>query len=133
MAQRRVHVRREGGFRHLVEARSHRFAVDEPREAGGGDSAPTPLELLAGALGACTAATVEMYAERKGWELASVEVDVSVVAAHMGEPARLDVVLRLPSGLEPEQVQRLASIARACPVRRALEGAELTERVELLQ
>lgn len=126
-----MHVRREGGFRHIVEARGHRFAVDEPREAGGGDSAPSPLELLAGALGACTAATVEMYAERKGWTLDAVEVDVLVVPAHMGEAAQIDLVLRLPSGLEPEQVERLTSISRACPVRRALEGAQVSERVEL--
>jgi putative redox protein len=57
-------ARRTGTFRHMVDIRSHRIGVDEPLDVGGDDSAPSPQELLAASLAACTAITIEMYAQR---------------------------------------------------------------------
>jgi putative redox protein len=126
-------VRRENGLLHRVRARGHEFLVDEPREAGGGDQAASPLELLASALGACTAATLELYAARKSWELGAVEVDVELVPAAVEEPARFTIAIRLEGDLDEPQLERLEQVARACPVRRALEGSLLSERLELVR
>ena len=123
---------RESGFRHTVKIRSHELAVDERAEVGGTDTGPEPLELLAASLAACTAVTMEMYAQRKGWDIGGVEVEAEYTPAERGCPTKFSLTLRLPSDLTEEQVEKLRVIAAKCPIHRTLEGEVLfEERVEL--
>ena len=62
------------GFRTEILANGHPLVADEPVEVGGGNTGPSPYELLAAALGACTSMTLRMYADRKGWPLEAAEV-----------------------------------------------------------
>ncbi len=119
-------------FSHRVVARTHALTSDEPRDQGGDDSGPTPHELLAASLASCTAITIEMYAGRKGWELGEIEVVCEYTPAERGEATNFKLLLRLPSGLTAEQVNRLRVIAAKCPVHRTLDGdVTFEERVEL--
>jgi putative redox protein len=128
--------RSDGSFRHTLRVRDHRLTVDEHTQAGGGDAGPDPQELLAASLASCTAITMEMYADRKGWEIGEVEVEVQYTPAERGCPTRFDLVLRLPEEMPAEQVERLRVIAAKCPVHRTLDGEvmfeEHIERVGLL-
>lgn len=127
-------AQRINGYRHVIKMRDHRLNVDEDQEKGGADAAPCPQELLAASLASCTAITMEMYAERKGWDLTGVEVDVSYTPAERGCPTKFDMVLRLPEGLSDEQIERLQIIATKCPVHRTLDGEVMfDERVERVQ
>jgi putative redox protein len=127
-------ARRKGTYRHTVQVRSHNVCVDEPTEVGGGDEGPSPEELLAASLASCAAITMEMYADRKGWSLADVEVDCEYTPAERGCPTRFELVLRLPADLPDEQVQRLQVIAAKCPVHRTLDGEVMfSERVDRVQ
>ena len=127
-------ARRTGTFRHTVDVRSHHLTVDEPLEDGGEDSGPSPQELLAASLASCTAITMEMYAERKGWDLTGLEVVCDYTPADRGCPTAFNLVLRLPDHLTDEQVERLGVIAAKCPVHRTLEGeVAFSERVERAQ
>ena len=124
-------ARRTGVFRHMVDVRSHHLSVDEPADQGGDDSAPSPQELLAASLASCTAVTMEMYAQRKGWDLGYVEVECSYTPAERGCPTKFDLVLRLPADASEEQVEKLKVIAAKCPVHRTLDGEVMFhERVE---
>jgi putative redox protein len=124
-------ARRTGTFRHMVDVRSHHLSIDEPTEHGGEDSAPSPQELLAASLASCTAVTMEMYAQRKGWDLGYVEVECSYTPAERGCPTKFDLVLRLPADASEEQVEKLKVIAAKCPVHRTLDGEVMFhERVE---
>lgn len=132
----RAVVRRDGDtFRHSVQVREHQLTVDEPLEAGGQDSGADPQELLAVSLASCTAITMEMYAQRKGWDIGHVEVDVEYSPAERGCPTKFELVMRLPDDVPEEQVERLRAIATKCPVHRALDGevmfAERIERVHM--
>jgi putative redox protein len=127
-------AQRINGFRHVVKVRDHRLNCDEPKDAGGDDAAPSPQELLAASLASCTAVTIEMYAERKGWDLHDVEVECEYTPADRGCPTKFQLTLRLPSDLTEEQVQRLKIIATKCPVHRTLDGEVMfDERVERIQ
>jgi putative redox protein len=127
-------ARRTGKFRHMVDVREHHVSIDEPLEQGGDDSAPSPQEMLAASLASCTAVTMEMYAQRKGWDLGYVEVECSYTPAERGCPTRFDLVLRLPEDASDEQVERLRIIAAKCPIHRTLDGEVMFhERVERLQ
>ncbi|HZU59818.1 MAG TPA: OsmC family protein [Solirubrobacteraceae bacterium] len=126
--------RRTGSpYAHELEIRQHRLTVDEPQDAGGQDTGPTPQELLAASLASCTAITVEMYAARKGWEVGQLEVECHYTEAESGGPTHFELVLRLPSSLDEEQRQRLRRIAARCPVHRTLTGETVFEdRVEVV-
>src|SRR3712207_4903251 len=124
-------ARRTGTYRHEIAIRDHGLVADEPRDEGGQDAGPSPQELLAASLASCTAITMEMYAQRKGWELPDVAVECSYQPAERGCPTRFDLVVKVPEGLPQDQVDRLMTIAAKCPVHRTLEGEVMfSERVE---
>jgi putative redox protein len=125
-------VRRREGFAHDLEVDGHTLVVDEPEETGGTALGPRPTRLTGGALAACTAITVEMYAERKGWELGEVEVDVDI--EYDGPvPASFTVSLKVQCELDDDQLERLRVIAGKCPVHRALASetpVSIEDRIE---
>ena len=124
--------RQNGTLTHDVEIRDHTVVSDEPEERGGEDSGPSPQELLAASLASCTAITIEMYADRKGWNLGEVVVDVNYEPAQRGSPTKFTMSVRLPKELPEDQRERLMQIAAKCPVHRTLEGEVMfDERVEL--
>jgi putative redox protein len=124
-------VTRAGTFRQSVKIREHDLTVDEPADHGGEDAGPSPQELLAASLASCTAITMEMYAQRKGWDVGDVEVTADYTPAERGTPTRFNLVLRFPASLSDEQVERLRVIAAKCPVHRTLDGEVMfDERVE---
>ena len=129
----RATARREDGkLVHDVAIREHHLTADEPKSHGGDDAGPSPQELLAAALASCTAITMEMYANRKGWDVGEVVVDVDYEPAQRGSPTRFKMDVQLPKELPEEQRQKLMQIAAKCPVHRTLEGEVMfEERVEL--
>ena len=128
----RAVARQTRKYTHDIEVRDHHLVADEPEDAGGDDHGPSPQELLAASLASCTAITIEMYAQRKGWNVDGLEVDCDYTPAERGSPTRFELVMRMPAHLSDEQVERLRVIAAKCPVHRTLEGAGLfDERVEL--
>jgi putative redox protein len=127
-----ISSRVSGKLKQHVAIRNHRLTADEPPAHGGEDSGPSPQELLAASLASCTAITMEMYAERKGWDIGEVVVDVDYEAAQRGSPTRFVMNVQLPAEMPEEQRDRLMQIAAKCPVHRALEGEVMFEEtVEL--
>jgi putative redox protein len=131
----KVVARREEGFAHDVEIEGgHEIVLDEPASVGGSDRGPSPTQLLAASLAGCTAITLELYAERKGWDLGALEVEVDF-ASEGQAPAAFEVVLRLPESFDEEQRQRLLKIAARCPVHKVLASESsiaISDRVETI-
>jgi putative redox protein len=127
-------ARRRKGYEHEIEIREHRLTTDEPESSGGNDQGPSPTELLAAALASCTAITIEMYADRKGWDLGEVEVKADFTEATADHPAKFRVDIQSPAELTEEQTDRILTIAHKCPVHRALMGAdvEIDDSLELV-
>ncbi len=121
-----------GSFRTDILTNGHALVADEPVAVGGEDSGPTPYDLLASALGACTTMTLRMYADRKEWPLEAATVRLEHARIHgedeerceHAEP-RLDRLTReitLEGPLDDEQRARLLEIADRCPVHRTLSA-----------
>ena len=130
-----VVAKRIEGLAHEIDLGENRaIVVDEPAADGGTDTGPRPSQLLASSLAGCTAITIELYADRKGWALPGLEVAVDMssegeekgVPAH-ASPTHFTVEVALPEGLDEEQRRKLMVIAAKCPVHKLLEhGAEIT-------
>ena len=119
-----------GRFQVHVQAGGTGFLADEPVAFGGLGSGPSPYDLLAAALGSCTAMTLRLYAERKAWPLVRVRVGVT----HRRDAAAgRDVFERdifLEGELDEAQRVRLMEMAERCPVHQTLRhGAEVRTRL----
>jgi putative redox protein len=131
----KVVAQRRKGYAHDVEIEGgHVVRIDEPTATGGTDTGPSPTRLLAASLAGCTAITIEMYAERNGWDVGQVEVDVDVEYRD-GSPISFAVTLRLPSELSDEQRKRLLVVASKCPVHKLIDGeteVTIADKIETL-
>jgi putative redox protein len=133
MGTMRATARQLENLRHDVKVRRHTITSDEPRDQGGEDSGPSPQELLAASLASCTAITMEMYARRKGWDIAGLAVDCEYTPAERGCPTKFGLIYHMPAHLTEEQAEKLTVIAAKCPVHRTLEGeVAFEERVQLV-
>jgi uncharacterized OsmC-like protein len=128
------------GFAQEITVGTHRLFSDEPQDVGGEDAGPSPYDLLAAALGACTSMTLGMYARRKKWPLASVIVRLRHSKIHAKDCAdcdtkeemldRIDRDIELTGDLTEEQRQKLLEIADKCPVHRTLtQGMKINSRL----
>lgn len=119
-------TRTGGRYQVEVAAGGTRFLADEPTEMGGLGSGPNPYDLMGAALGSCTAMTVRMYAERKGWPLDRVRVRVLHARKALDRKNRFAREIVLEGALDEDQRRRLLEIANRCPVHLTLErGAEV--------
>ncbi|MES2058100.1 MAG: OsmC family protein [Pseudomonadota bacterium] len=103
-----------------IEAGHHRLTADEPVKLGGQGAGPAPFDLLLSALGACTAATLKMYAERKGWPLEGLDVDLTLIRNDQGD--RIERRLHPKGPLDAAQRAKLADVAERTPVTLAIKN-----------
>ncbi len=122
----------DGRFTQEVRIGRHRFSADEPVEQGGLDQGPSPYDLLLAALGACTAMTLRLYAERRGFALAHVSVELLHAKIHAEDCAdcetrtglvdHIERVITLRGSLTAQERDKLLAIADKCPVHRTLHS-----------
>jgi putative redox protein len=118
--------------KYQVEARVGDAAllIDEPVSAGGLGSGPNPYNLLSAALGACTAMTIRLYADRKGWPLKHVDVAVRHSRVGLQAKDRFEIDIMLQGDLDDAQRARIMEIADRCPVHLTLaRGSEVAARL----
>ncbi len=126
----RVSEAGHGLFLQEVTMGKHHLLADEPTSIGGFDAGPSPYELLLAGLGACTAMTIRMYADRKKIELAGVSVDLEHDRMHAEDCAacetkvgRVDRIRRhiaIEGNFDEATRARLLEIADKCPVHHTL-------------
>jgi putative redox protein len=119
----------------------HRLSADEPIEAGGKDTGPSPYDLLLAALGSCTSMTISLYARSRKWPLESVTINLKHSKIHAadcrdcetkeGKIDHIEREIHLVGNLDPEQKKKLLEIADKCPVHRTLQSEIKIETKEV--
>jgi putative redox protein len=111
-------------YRTTISAGKHILFADEPESLGGTDTAPDPSQLLLSSLGACTAITLRMYADRKAWDVQEIHVDLAMTSDNTpaGKHTAITRKLSFTGNLTDEQQERLMQIANACPLHKTLIG-----------
>ncbi len=130
-----ITVRNHTGYQQEIIAGDHVVFADEPIGIGGDDTGPSPYELLLGALGSCTAITMRMYAQRKGWPLKEIEIELSHSKDYRKDcedsadnNVKIDRIIRtikLGGDLDDTQRTRLMDIARRCPLHQTLVAGQI--------
>jgi uncharacterized OsmC-like protein/alpha/beta superfamily hydrolase len=113
-----------------VKTPYHHLLADEPKDVGGANLGPTPYDLLMASLGACTAMTLKMYTQRKGWDLKEINVYLDHDKVHKEDSedfekkgskvSRFTRSLEIKGDLDEDMKKKLLEIANKCPVHRTL-------------
>lgn len=103
-----------------IKTATNTLIADEPVEVGGQGLGFAPRELLASSLAACTAITLKMYAERKGWDLQEAKVDVTYEWNKETSKSILNRKIAFIGTLDEAQKERMLVIANSCPVHKIL-------------
>lgn len=118
------------GLQTTIHSSDYTYHADEPVDAGGTGTAPSPTEMLMGALGSCIAITMRLYADRKGWALEGVEIELDFerfkgrnYEAYNGDERYVHEIIKkikLTGPLTDEQRARIVEIGGICPVHRLI-------------
>lgn len=103
-----------------VQCGRHQLLADEPPSGGGADAGPTPFGYLVCALGACTSMTLRMYAERRQWDLGTIEVTVEL--HRRAGTNHIERAVSFSAPLTDEQRKKLADICERTPVTLAVKS-----------
>jgi putative redox protein len=122
----------EEGYTTEIKTARHNLIGDEPINVGGNDFGPTPYEFISSGLATCTAITLKMYAQRKGWDLQETLAHVQYKNNHLDdceqcedeghEINHFEKMLEFKGNLDEKQIKRLKQIASKCPVHKTLEA-----------
>ena len=128
----KITVHSEQGYRTEINIRQHTIIADELTQDGGSDTGPTPMELLLSTAGACIAVTTRAYANRKGWPLEKVSIELEMerfrredYPSYTGSAAFINEIrehITFEGDLTDEQRENLLNVARRCPVHVTLEN-----------
>jgi len=115
-----AHLTSGAGYEQRIRAGHHDLVADEPEALGGKDAGPAPFALVLAGLAACTSITLAMYAQRKGWTLGPLHVDLRLFRE--GDAHRIERTLRFDPAVTAEQRASCAAIAEKTPVTKALRA-----------
>jgi putative redox protein len=115
------------GYACTLHARRYTLTADESHANGGSDTGPAPYELLLSALGACTAITLRMYADRKGWNLGEIHVDLELYKDPTTKADRIVRIVAFSAPLDAEQRAKIADIVEKTPVTKTIKAGAVIE------
>ncbi|HWU55362.1 MAG TPA: OsmC family protein [Rhizomicrobium sp.] len=120
----------QGKFQMEARMGASVLVMDEPVAAGGAGAGPNPYDMIAAAVGACTAMTIRLYANRKGWPLEQVRAAVRHSRPSLDAKDQFTLDITLEGPLDAEQKARMMEIAERCPVHLTLaRGSEVVARL----
>ncbi len=103
-----------------IQTEAHHFIVDEPKDKGGVDLGPTPMEYLAASLASCTIITIKMYMNRKEWTIRHIEANIERKINAKDNSNIFDLTIEIDGDLDEKQRNRVLYITKACPVHKIL-------------
>ena len=126
-------------FKTPVKIEDHQLILDEPESSGGTNKGPTPVKSVLGSLASCTAMTIKMYLDHKGWSFQNLKVDIYYTEKRVRKDEQLseeeqsyirrgrvriiDKLISVEADLSEEQLDRIKKISPKCPVHQLLAGS----------
>ena len=113
----------DNNFLAEVKTIDHTVVVDEPISVGGQNSYPNPKQYLLASLVSCTAITIRLYANNKGWKTGRIEVKAQFKEVVKQNKISKKIVksVHFENNLDDKQKQRLLMIGSKCPISKLIE------------
>ena len=118
-----ISVTHESETKFAIRARGHEVSSDMSEKDGGHDDGLSPVELLAGSLGACVAMMVQRYCDNHGYTDGQVEASLAIELAD--DPKRIGAIvidLEVPKDVPENRMEAIKRLAHRCPVHQTLEN-----------
>ncbi|WP_186336592.1 2-oxo acid dehydrogenase subunit E2 [Natrarchaeobaculum sulfurireducens] len=120
MPDRTVTAHNPDGMAGTIEAGSFEWTYDEPEEAGGTETGPTPVDVFLSGLAACLSLSIRFQASKRETPVDAIEVTTDAEPAH-GAVEQLEATIRLETDADDETVDRLVDLGeRGCHVSQLL-------------
>jgi putative redox protein len=103
-----------------ISSETNSLIADEPIDLGGKNTGMSPTELLASSLAACTCITLRMYANRKQWNVESIETRINIINQEDKNATIFERNITFTGNINKVQTDRLLDIANHCPVHKVL-------------
>ena len=116
MPGRTVTARNPDGMAGTIKAGSFEWGYDEPEEAGGTETGPTPVDVFLGALASCLSLSTRFQAQKRDTPVDGIDVTTEADPEH-GSVERLSATIRLETDADDETLERLVELGeRGCHV-----------------
>lgn len=104
-----------------LEVNGFSIKTDLPKNLGGDNAYPNPLDLLQAALLACAATHVMMFTDKIGIDRAKISVELEPVFNESGEISEASIIVYVPADFPQDNEARLVSAVQNCMVGRHLK------------
>jgi putative redox protein len=116
-----AHIGRDH-YQVTIKAGKNSIVGDEHEDIGGKNEGFSPSELFIASLGACTSATVRMYADRKGMNLNEVKIDLTMERDEENNITNITRNIEFVGNLTEQEKERLIQIANKCPIHKVMSN-----------
>ena len=103
-----------------AKTRNHFLTMDQTVASGGDNSGPTPVEYLLAAIGGCVSITLRVYAERRGWDVGKIKVNVFQLKDESGTYLKEEISFE--KEISEDQRKKMLVFAAKCPVAKMVKG-----------
>ncbi|MDG5817352.1 2-oxo acid dehydrogenase subunit E2 [Natronococcus sp. A-GB7] len=120
MPGRTVSASNAGGMAGRIEAGSFEWRYDEPEDAGGTETGPTPVDVFLGGLAACLSLSIRFQAEKRDAAVGEIDVTTDAEPEH-GAVEEIAATVRLESDADDGTLERIVEVGeRGCHVSQLL-------------
>ena len=105
-----------------VDAQVGRHVVytDQPRDNGGGDTAPSPFDLFLASLGTCAGIFVQGFCAKRNIPTADIRLVARPRYDAQGTLAAVDIDVEVPASFPDNYREAVARVAEQCSVKKAI-------------
>jgi len=115
-----LNVSLDGDKRVSATIGNHHIATDQPENNGGGDSAPSPYDLLMASIGCCAGYYVQQYCTSKGLSTEGISLTLRQNKSDAGELLGFTTCINIPDTLPSKYHSILKNVAKQCSVKKAI-------------
>ncbi len=117
----KLSVAYQGGTRYDILSDRHRVVTDQPVDDGGADAGMSPVELFVGSVASCVGYFVGNFCARHDISRDGLKVEAEwTMAEQPHRVGQIQLAIRLPHRVTPEQRERLLKVAHGCTVHQSI-------------